>query len=82
MEQIIKNDYTDFSIHICLIAPNQCNQDLFTFQEISRKEGRIEGEPMVAPHNILLCRMREGRKVRAPQGRVVRNSDCPAIKAG
>ena len=42
-----------------------------------KERGEIEGEQVVAPHHILLSGMGEGRKVRAPQGRVVRNADCP-----
>ena len=41
-----------------------------------KERGKIEGEQMAASPEILWKGDREGRKVRAPQGRVVRNTDC------
>jgi len=46
------------------------------FQQLAKGRRGVEGEQMVAPSEIVRGRNSGGRKVRAPQGRVVRNADC------
>jgi len=41
------------------------------------EKGGWEGEQMVALHDALVRGVDGGRKSRAPQGSVVRNTDCP-----
>jgi hypothetical protein len=53
-------------------AADACRQAGAFFSRWRKERRGVEREQMVAPSEN-----QEGRKVRAPQGRVVRNADCP-----
>ena len=74
--QIPKNDCTGFSIQICVIVPNRCNQRFLGFFRNLRKGGESKGNRWSPLLRSCEAGNQEGRKVRAPQGRVVRNTDC------
>jgi hypothetical protein len=57
-------------------------QQMGVFQQAAKERRGVEGEQVVAPPEIMVSRDQEGRKVRAPQGRVVRNTDCPRSPQG
>ena len=59
--------------------PKTIAEIFLSFSEISGKGG-LEGEEMAAPHHRPSGEVIGGRKVRAPQGRVVRNADGPISK--
>jgi ribonuclease HI len=60
-------------------ADRLANQAIRDRRAREQEKGGDEGEEMVASHEDSVRRGREERKVRAPEGRVVRNTDCPAM---